>query len=197
MQTWCPRVRRTRVPESAQPSESFLTPITSRNFQCIRIFSRKVVSQARWKVSASPFCSRIFAGTGRLTASIKHLGLRDSLGIDHKISDHLAAPGLQLYFLKQETLEFIEQIIQEQTCVYVHFALPCGTTASRARFIRRKGRYNLPVLRTDSHRNGPPNLRSVNAAKVAAAKRLYDIAQRLLENVPKTGRLVHHRKPGT
>ena len=67
----------------------------------------------------------------------------------------------------------IEKIIREEACVYVHFAPPCGT-ASRARFIRRKGRYNPPVLRTDAEPNGIPGL-----SPTAAANKLYEITQNL------------------
>ena len=94
------------------------------------------------------------------------------------MSDHLAAPILQLDLLKPECLAFVENIIREEACIYVHFAPPCGT-ASRARFIQRKGRYNPPVLRTDAFPNGITGLSPTNAAKVAAANKLYEITQRL------------------
>ena len=105
---------------------------------------------------------------------LRHLGFRDSFGVDHILSNQLAAPVLQLDLLKPECLEFVQQIIREEACIYVHFAPPCGT-ASRARFIRRKGRYNPPVLRTDLHPDGLPDLIPLHAAKVAAANRLYHI----------------------
>ena len=90
------------------------------------------------------------------------------------MSNHLAAPVLQLDLLKAECLQFIQQIIQEPGCVYVHFAPPCGT-ASRARFIQRKGRYNPPVLRTDAYPDGLKALHPLHAAKVASANKLYKI----------------------
>lgn len=120
----------------------------------------------------------IFAGTSRLTASLRHLGFRDSFGVDHVLSSHLAAPVLQLDLLKPECLHFVQQIIQEPGCIYVHFAPPCGT-ASRARFIRRRGRYNPPVLRTDSHPDGLKTLHPLHAAKVASANKLYQITVEL------------------
>ena len=92
------------------------------------------------------------------------------------MSNHLAAPILQLDLLKPECLAFVEKIIREEACVYVHFAPPCGTS-SRARFIQRKGRYNPPVLRTDAHPNGIAGLSPTNAAKVASANQLYEITQ--------------------
>ena len=124
------------------------------------------------------FPIEIFAGTGRLTASLRQLGLKDSFGVDHIMSNHLAAPILQLDLLKPECLAFVEKIIREEACVYVHFAPPCGTS-SRARFIQRKGRYNPPVLRTDAHPNGIAGLSPTNAAKVASANQLYEITQHL------------------
>ena len=94
------------------------------------------------------------------------------------MSNHLAAPVLQLDLLKPECLQFVQDIIKEEACVYVHFAPPCGT-ASRARFIRRKGRYNPPVLRTDLHPDGLTDIHPVHKAKVAAANRLYQITAQL------------------
>ena len=128
----------------------------------------------------------VFAGTSRLTACLRQLGLRDSFGVDHVVSNHLAAPVLQLDLLKPECLKFVEQLILEAACVYVHFAPPCGT-ASRARFIKRKGRFNPPILRTDDKPNGITGLSPTNEAKVAAANALYEITQRLCRLCHSTG----------
>ena len=118
----------------------------------------------------------IFAGTSRLTAAVRQLGLRDSFGIDHVVSDRLVAPIVQLDLSIPENFSFLQDIIREPGCIYVHFAPPCGT-ASRARFIKRRGRHNPPVLRTDDHPNGLPHLSPLHAAKVAAANLLYDQTQ--------------------
>lgn len=141
-------------------------------------FETKLSDKCSNKHAHQLFAVEVFAGTGRLTASLRQLGLRDAFGIDHILSDHLAAPVLQLDLLKPECLNFLEQLIREESCIYVHFAPPCGT-ASRARFIKRKGRHNPPVLRTDAFPNGIAGLSPTNAAQVAAANQLYEITQRL------------------
>ena len=134
-------------------NHSWLPEVTEGSFAS---FEAKLSAKCFKKTAHELFVIEVFAGTCRLTASLRQLGLRDSFGVDHI----LAAPVLQLDLLKPECLEFIEQIILEDACVYVHFAPPCGT-ASRARFIRRKGRYNPPVLRTDANPNGPTGYRAL------------------------------------
>ena len=120
----------------------------------------------------------VFSGTSRLTAAIKQLGLRDSFGIDHAISNRLVAPVVQLDLTQSENFEFLQDIICEPGCIYVHFAPPCGT-ASRARFLKRRGRYNPPILRTDDCPDGLPSLTALHAAKVAQANKLYECTQSL------------------
>lgn len=124
------------------------------------------------------FAIEIFSGTSRLTVAIRQLGLRNSFGIDHAISKRLVAPVVQLDLADSSNFEFVKDIIREPACIYVHFALPCGT-ASRARFIKRKGRYNPPILRTDNSPDGLPNLSPLHAAKVASANLLYKRTQEL------------------
>ena len=148
--------------------------LLDQNASWFAAFEAKLSAKCRGKTSHELFGVEIFAGTSRLTASLRHLGFRDSFGIDHILSSHLAAPVLQLDLLKPECYQFVQQIIQEDACVYVHFAPPCGT-ASRARFIRRKGRYNPPVLRTDQQPDGLPGLHPLHAAKVKAANKLYQL----------------------
>ena len=132
------------------------------------------------------FAVEIFSGTSRLTAAIRQLGLRNSFGIDHAISKRLVAPVVHLDLSDPVNFEFVKDIIQEPACIYVHFAPPCGT-ASRARFIQRKGRYNPPILRTDTHPDGLPNLSHLHAAKVASANLLYKRTQEMCRHCIKHG----------
>ena len=85
---------------------------------------------------------------------------------------------MQLDLADAANFAFVKDIIQEPGCIYVHFAPPCGT-ASRARFIKRKGRYNPPILRTDLKPDGLPNLSPLHSAKVASANLLYQRTQEL------------------
>ena len=96
------------------------------------------------------------------------------------ISPSLFAPALQLNLLEDHNLAFVKNIIREPACLYVHVAPPCGT-ASRARFIKRKGRHNPPPLRSDKWPNGLPNLSGLHRAKVNSANRLYNVIQQLCQ----------------
>ena len=81
------------------------------------------------------FCIEVFAGSGRLTASLKAIGLADSVGIDSKVPTRLACPILQLDLLKANQLDLLKDLMSNPNCAYVHMAPPCGT-ASRARLIQ-------------------------------------------------------------
>ena len=136
------------------------------------------------------FAIEIFAGTGRLTASLRQLGLKDSFGVDHIMSNHLAAPILQLDLLKPECLAFVEKIIREEACVYVHFAPPCGTfSAARKRRLApavldrlaSDGITPPQILRSEAFPMGLPNLRGLDAMKVHLANQLYSATNRLVK----------------
>jgi hypothetical protein len=71
-------------------------------------FEAKLSAKCANKHALQLFAVEVFAGTGRLTASLRQLGLRDAFGIDHILSDHLAAPILQLDLLQPECLAFLE-----------------------------------------------------------------------------------------
>ena len=126
------------------------------------------------------FCTEIFAGSGRLTAAMKALGLKDSFGIDHKLPTSLRSPIIKYDLLKPDQLALIQSLIQSPFCVFVHFA-PLGVTSSRARLIQRRGRWNPPVLLTDEHPNGLPTLSGILADRVAAANQLYQVTCDLIE----------------
>ena len=79
--------------------------------------------------------------------------------------------------------------------LYVHFAPPCGT-ASRARFIKRRFRYNPPILRSDEFPNGLPDLRPDLRARVAAANKLYDVTQKLCRTCHEQGVFFSIENPG-
>ena len=120
------------------------------------------------------FCIEIFAGTGRLTAAIKALGLRNSFGIDLKLPHKLRSPIVKYDLLNSEHAAIVKSLIAQPECIFTHFAPPCGTS-SRARLIQRRGRSNPPILRTDAHPNGIPGLTGILLARVTAANSLYAI----------------------
>ena len=81
------------------------------------------------------FALENFAGTARLTASLRSLGLVESVGIDCTMPTRLNGPIVKLDLLQPSHLQLAKDLITNRACVYVHFAPPCGT-ASRARLIQ-------------------------------------------------------------
>ena len=126
------------------------------------------------------FCIEIFAGSGKLTAALRSLGLRDSFGVDLKLPDHLRSPIIRYDLLKHDHVKLVQDLIASPFCIYVHFAPPCGTS-SRARLIQRRGRWNPPIVRTDRHPDGLPGLTGVLKARVHAANELYQVTCNLVE----------------
>ena len=126
------------------------------------------------------FCIEIFAGSGKLTAALRSLGLRDSFGVDLKLPDHLRSPIIKYDLLKADRVKLVQDLIASLFCIYVHFAPPCGTS-SRARLIQRRGRWNPPIVRTDQHPDGLPGLTGVLKARVQAANELYQVTCDLVE----------------
>jgi hypothetical protein len=139
------------------------------------------------------FCLEIFAGSGKLTAALRSVGLRDSFGIDVKLPPHLRSPIIKYDLLKPEHLTLVQDLIASPFCVYVHFA---RGTSSRARLIQRKGRWNPPILRTERHPNGIPGLSGVLLTRVQAANELYQITCDLVEFCIQHGKYFSVENPG-
>ena len=153
-----------------------------------------MLAKCRGKSACDLFAVEVFSGTSRLTAAIRHLGFRDSFGIDHQISSRLTAPVVQLDLTIQSNYNYLLSIIAEPGCIYVHFAPPCGT-ASRARLIKRKNRYNPPPLRSELHPDGLPNLSAHHQVRVSAANHLYDVTQALCRHCVTNGVLFSIENP--
>ena len=126
------------------------------------------------------FCIEVFAGSGKLTAALRSLGLRDSFGIDIKLPQHLRSPIIKYNLLQPDHVKLVQDLIASPFCIYVHFAPPCGTS-SRARLIQRRGRWNPPILRTDQHPDGLPHLTGVLLTRVQSANELYQVTCDLVE----------------
>ena len=125
------------------------------------------------------FALEIYAGTARLTASLRALGLVDSIGVDLALPNRLNGPILKLDLLNPSHLAHIETLICNKACVYVHFAPPCGTS-SRARLIQNSEQNLPPPLRNDQYPNGLPWLTADQQVRVNKANELYIITCRLI-----------------
>ena len=119
----------------------------------------------------------IFSGSGRLTASIRKLGLR-AVAIDRGAS-RTSGPVTILDLTKTDDLDFLKNFIisERHNIIYIHMAPPCGTCSAarnkRHRDLEEAG-YILPQpVRSRAFPMGLPTNRGLDAAKVAAANILY------------------------
>ena len=119
---------------------------------------------------------RHLAGTARLTACLRSLGLVDSVGIDCTMPTRSI---IKLDLLQPSHLQLVKDLITNRACVYVHFAPPCGT-ASRARLIQYSDGSMPPPLRNDDYPNGLPWLTEDQQERVNKANQLYHIACELI-----------------
>ena len=120
------------------------------------------------------FCIEIFSGSGRLTATLRMCGLKESYGIDHLVSKHVRSPTLKLDLNTEDGRAVLFQLLEDPDLCYVHLAPPCGT-ASRARDLRRREGYDPPQLRTEWKPDGLDNLPPVLAKRVQLANSLYHL----------------------
>ena len=58
------------------------------------------------------FAIEIFAGSGKLTASIRAMGLPDSFGIDLKLPQTLRSPIIKYDLTNEEHLELVRNLIR-------------------------------------------------------------------------------------
>ena len=127
----------------------------------------------------------IFAGTARVTAELKKLGMLSAFGTDHVRHRQLAAPVVLADLTTETGISLLMQWLGNETVVGIFLAPPYGT-ASRSRAIptkrKRPGDPAPPVpLRTDDHPNGLPHLQFVDRVKVSKANRLYFLTSRLVQ----------------
>ena len=76
----------------------------------------------------------IFAGTCRVTACLRQIGLRSCFGVDHVKVKNLSGP----VSVKPEGIALLLSWINTRTVLGIFLAPPCGT-ASRARSIKLTG----------------------------------------------------------
>ncbi len=122
-------------------------------------------------------CIEIFSGSGRLTQTIRKLGLR-AVAVDRS-SSRTSGPVTTLDLTKPEDLDFLKNFItsEKENLIYIHLAPPCGTCSAarnkQHKDLERAG-FTLPQpSRSKSHPMGLPHIRGLDAAKVASANLLY------------------------
>ena len=133
-----------------------------------------------------PVVIELFAGSGRVTAQLKHVGVKSAFGAGHKNLSKIAP--IQVCDLSNpEGQKLCMQWCQSPLLAGVFAAPPCGT-CSRARSIILRDSEGRPLpgpvpLRSDSQPNGLPFLKPVDRARVSSANRLYDFLSRLVQRL--------------
>ena len=126
----------------------------------------------------------VFAGTAKVTACLRQLGLVSSFGTDHIKSKHATAPVVLADLTTQAGIDLLMQWLGDEYVVGIFLAPPCGT-ASRARSIplKRKSPGDPAAprpLRSDVYPNGLPFLRFLDRIKVSKANKLYHLTAQLV-----------------
>ena len=127
----------------------------------------------------------IFAGSSRVTASLKQLGLKSSFGVDKVRSKNAMSTVIIADLTTPEGEELLMSWLSMPNVVGIFLAPPCGS-ASRARQIplKRKfgGKRDGPrPLRTDQFPNGIPNLNPSELSRVSLANQLYHLTAKLVK----------------
>lgn len=120
----------------------------------------------------------VFSGTAGLTCAIRKMGMQ-GIGVDHNVSKACKAPLIRLDLTKEHGQQILFEVLRRKNVMGVHLAPPCGTS-SRAREIRRRGRFNPPPLRTERHPDGKPGLKGVHLKRVLLANQLYALTGRIV-----------------
>ena len=124
----------------------------------------------------------IFAGTARVTAELRKIGMPSAFGTDHIRHKQAAAQVVVADLSTEEGVSLLMQWLADEHVVGLFIAPPCGS-ASRARSIplKRKSPGDPRPLRSDKHPNGLPNLLVVDRIKVSKANKLYHLTARLVQ----------------
>ena len=142
----------------------------------------------------------IFAGTSRVTACLRQIGLRSCFGVDHVKVKNLSGPVSVADLTKPEGVALLMSWINTRTVLGIFLAPPCGT-ASRARSIKLTGNLkrkyqNEPrPLRSNSQPNGVSGLSWLNKVKISKANKLYHLTAQLVKHCVEKGLLVCVENP--
>ena len=135
-----------------------------RSHSCTEEFSAKLAARTTSQQLSQLLAVEVFSGTGGLTASIRKIGLGQSLGVDAHVSKQVKAPIIRLNLAEDSGQAFLLRILDNPRVVYIHMGPPCGTS-SRAREIKRfNGRCPMP-LRSTEHPMASPICEVLTSAK--------------------------------
>ena len=139
------------------------------------------------------FGVEVFCGTGRLVASLRSLGLGDSLGVDCCVHKSSIAPTMRLDLAESSAQTLLFQILESPFCAYVHLGPPSGAGP----VIRgaKQGASAPVATRSADHPHGVPGLAGVKASRVRAVNNLYDLCGRIFSYAVAHGILITCENP--
>lgn len=144
---------------------------------------------------ANALIIEVFAGTSRVTASLRHFGMFSCFGVDHMRSANVAAPISIADLTTAEGVKLLYSWLANPAVVGLFLAPPCGT-ASRARTIPLRGKRKAPEpLRDDLNPNGLKHLRWIDKVKISKSNKLYDLTADLVNYAHKHGLLICVENP--
>ena len=126
-------------------------------------------------VCVDPLVIELFAGTARVTACLKQLGLKSSVGVD-KDSSKACSACLTADMTSSEGQSLVWEWVRSPRFAALLAAPPCGTS-SRAREIDD----GPPPLRSDAEPDGISGLSGVNRERVRSANCLYNFLSDIIE----------------
>ena len=100
--------------------------------------------------------------------------------VDHKVVKGL--PILVIDLNSDAQVKILDELLQQQKLLYVHFAPPCGT-ASMARTIKLGLSNEPPPLRSLQYPMGLPGLSHKQQNRVNLANRLYDLTKKFIKQL--------------
>ena len=140
----------------------------------------------------------VFAGTARVTACLKQLGVKSAFGTDHVRHKQAMAQVVTTDLTTRAGVELLMQWLSNPSVLGIFLAPPCGS-ASRARSIplkRKHGDRDGPKpLRSDAHPNGLPGMQFLDRLKISKANRLYHLTSELVKWAVQEGCLICIENP--
>ena len=128
----------------------------------------------------------IFAGSSRVTASLRKFGISSAFGVDHERSPKACAPVVIASLWTPAGLNLLYSWLKNKNVVGI-FLTPPRNTRNRARTTlpqsrKRKFHHLTPEpLRSDANPNGRSNLSWADRAKVGRANRMYHLTANLCQ----------------
>ena len=136
------------------------------------------VERPAFKSPAVPVIFELFSGTGRVTACLRRIGLKQSHAVDHLVVEDCATPPLIADLSTKEGQDLTKLWLGNPLLAAVYAAPVCGT-CSRAREIPVRDANGIIIpgpkpVRDALFPDGLPTLSGSDQRRVDIANRLYD-----------------------